>query len=150
MSTRANIVIKDKTDKLYFYRHSDGYPEGTLPTLKLFGKWVREGKILDNVQQSAGWLVLIGANEYKTTKPEAWQQVYPAKMDDFKKRYFTDYTVKIEPEGWKAGAYEPTTGFHGDIEFMYEIDLEAQEIRVNKAGWKDGVIQFTVIDVVKF
>ena len=27
MSTRANIIIKDARTTLYFYRHSDGYPE---------------------------------------------------------------------------------------------------------------------------
>ena len=33
MSTRANIILKDSYDKLYFYRHCDGYPEGVAPTL---------------------------------------------------------------------------------------------------------------------
>lgn len=75
MSTRANIIITDGQDKLFFYRHSDGYPSGTLPTLNLFLEWVKVGKIRDNVQQAAGWLILIGANEYKTTKPEAWYEV---------------------------------------------------------------------------
>jgi hypothetical protein len=48
MSTRSNIIIKEtfsylegsekvtKTDKLFFYRHSDGYPDGALPLLLKF------------------------------------------------------------------------------------------------------------------
>lgn len=66
MSTRANIVIKDRHDKLFFYRHSDGYPEGTLPTLNKFIDWVKSGKIRDNVSQAAGWLIILGALEYNT------------------------------------------------------------------------------------
>ena len=49
MSTRANIVLVDDTDRLYFYRHSDGYPEGTMPSLELFIDAVRQGKIRDNL-----------------------------------------------------------------------------------------------------
>ena len=45
MSTRANIIIRDDVNKLFFYRHSDGYPEGTLPTLKQFTGLISSGKI---------------------------------------------------------------------------------------------------------
>jgi hypothetical protein len=64
MSTRANIVIKDKHSQLIFYRHSDGYPEGTLPSLKKFMSWVKAGTIRNNVSQAAGWLIMVGAQEY--------------------------------------------------------------------------------------
>lgn len=33
--------------------------------------------------------------------------------------------------GWKVGAYEPSTGIHGDIEYLYEIDLKAKALK----GW---------------
>ena len=42
--------------------------------------------------------------------------------------------LKEEPEkgsnfhGWKVGAYEPTTGIHGDIAYKYTIDLVAKTI----------------------
>lgn len=107
MSTRANIKIleivdyggKDGESKevLWFYRHCDGYPEGTLPTLKKFMRWVIERKIRDNISQAAGWLVLIGADEYG--------------------KGFTP------SDGWKCGAYEPMTEQHGDIEFLYTLDI---------------------------
>lgn len=117
MSTRANIVIKDSQwgmeRELWFYRHCDGYPEGALPTLKRFCDWVRDGKIRDNVGQAAGWLILIGAEEYAydwhTDKIRSLQEVASPRDDSF--------------SGWKCGAYEPTTGEHGDIEFLYTIDL---------------------------
>lgn len=107
MSTRANIIIKDGEDKLFFYRHSDGYPEGTLPTLEKFLAWVKAGKIRDNVSQASGWLIIIGAMEYETRIPEC---------------------EKCTPDDWKVGAYEPTTGIHGDVEYIYTIDLEKRTI----------------------
>ena len=110
MSTRANIIIRDKYDELIFYRHSDGYPEGTLPTLEKFLDWAIEGRIRDNVGQAAGWLILIGADEYGVT---AVNPVEP---------------VEREGMGWKCGAYEPSVGIHGDIEHLYVIDLEEMEI----------------------
>lgn len=65
MSTRAGIVLIDESgDTLHFYRHSDGYPKGTMPTLRKFLNLVKKGQIRDNVSQAGGWLVLIGAMEY--------------------------------------------------------------------------------------
>lgn len=111
MSTRANIVLKDGEDKLWFYRHSDGYPEGTMPTLNKFLNLINEGKILNTLCQAAGWLIIIGAEEYKT-KP----------------------TDQLESHGhdWKVGAYEPTTGQHGDIDYLYTIDLNEKTIDVKE------------------
>jgi hypothetical protein len=107
MSTRANIIITDGEDKLYFYRHSDGYPEGTMPTLEKFLAMVKNGQIRDNTCQSAGWLIMIGYDEYKEYQPD-----------------------------WKVGAYEPTTGIHGDIEYLYVVDLVKKNIRqIKPKNW---------------
>jgi len=107
MSTRCNIIIKDGEDKLFFYRHSDGYPDGVKATLNEFLDMVKSGKIRNNLSQAAGWLILIGHKEYL---PEC-----PADA-------ISD---------WKVGAYEPTTSIHGDIEYLYEIDLEKETLN----GW---------------
>lgn len=106
MSTRANVLIKDEHDELWFYRHSDGYPEGTLPTLESFLKMLKDGEIRDNVGQAAGWLIVIGHAEYE------------------------QYRDGASGSDWKVGAYEPTTGQHGDIEYLYTIDLNAKTITV--------------------
>jgi len=102
MSTRANVKMLDSYNtELWFYRHSDGYPEGTLPTLKQFMRRVERNQYRNNVQQAGGWLIFIGYEEYKEYQPD-----------------------------WKVGAYEPTTQQHGDIEYLYEVDLKEMEIRV--------------------
>lgn len=119
MSTRANIIIKDKYNKLYFYRHSDGYPEGTMPLLNKFLDWVKTGEIRDSVTQSSGWLILLGAIEYATIP----------KHDNC----FKDGFDGIEdPSDWKCGAIEPTTTIHGDITYLYVIDLVKKEIKTER------------------
>lgn len=104
MSTRANIIIKDSHTELWFYRHSDGYPEGVMPTLKKFIDLIKKGTLRDDAMQSAGWLIIFGHNEYKV--PDE-----PSVKND-----------------WKVGAYEPTTGQHGDIEWLYTVDVEKMTI----------------------
>ena len=109
MSTRANIVIRDDCgSELWFYRHSDGYPTGALPTLRKFCKWVDEGRIRANACQSAGWLILLGHHEYADANLNV------------------SFPPTNEPNsvyGWKVGAYEPTEGLHEDVEYLYEIML---------------------------
>ena len=106
MSTRANVIIKDGSEKLFFYRHSDGYPEGVKDTLDAFCRMIEDGEIRRNVGQAAGWLIILGHEEYAMS------------------RRMYNHTK------WKVGAYEPTTGLHGDIEHLYEVDL-------NKATWEE-------------
>jgi hypothetical protein len=144
MSTRCNIIITDGEDQLIFYRHSDGYPEGALPTLKKFMQWVKEGKIRDNVEQSAGWLILIGAKEYDS--------VYIGGGKRELKQTLTEPNSSDTFSGWQCGAYEPATSIHGDIEWLYTLNLSKLTITVQevidneyeKYG-KSGVItDFTV------
>lgn len=129
MSTRANILIRSGQEKLWFYRHSDGYPDGVAPTLKKMLQWVKEGVIRDNVSQASGWLVLLGAMEYKTVPPSA-----------FEKKETFDYEIHLDkPKDWKCGAYEPTTGKHCDIEWKYVFDLEQRTIKVYETvPFEDG------------
>jgi len=106
MSTRCNIKVTDGEDTLWFYRHSDGYPEGAMPLLKTFMEYVKSGAIRDNLSQACGWLIYLGAKEYGLHEPD----------------------IKIGFNGWKVGAIEPTIGQHGDIEYLYTIDLQKKTI----------------------
>ena len=130
MSTRAQVKITDSFgQELWFYRHSDGYPEGTLPSLEKFLDWVKEGRIRDNAEQAAGWLILIGAQERDT------KTVY--NNGDFtriKKETLTEPGEKNDVSGWKCGSYEPCAcgDLHGDVEFLYTISLEDKTIEVKE------------------
>ena len=130
MSTRCNVIIKDKHNYQVFYRHSDGYPSGVEKSLKTFLSWVDadrfggNGKIRNNVYQSAGWLVIIGAIEYQTVHPDSfagWNE---------KSWYAKEPETYPEPNDWKVGAYEPCSGLTGWIEYLYIIDLENRELLV--------------------
>jgi hypothetical protein len=142
MSTRASIKIvktwkdggtKLQMEELFFYRHSDGSPEGTLPTLKKFLQWLIDGKIKNNVCQASGWLILLGAMEYKTVPPEAFE----SRSNDPTSKLSTDEEIRMEaPVNWKCGAYEPAQGIQWDISYLYEIDLGKLEIRIYDAAGK--------------
>lgn len=135
MSTRANIVIKEGNQKLFFYRHSDGYPEGTMPTLNIFMDWLKSGKIRNNISQSAGWLVILGAMEYGHI-PE-----YKCEVKEVFRGYTkrdTDLSSIQAPPDWKCGAYEPTSGIHGDIEYLYVIDLNKKEVKCFESWTDEG------------
>lgn len=134
MSTRANIIIKEGKQKIIFYQHSDGYPEGTMPTLNIFLKWLKDGKIRDNVMQAASWLTIIGALEYNTIP-----------LCEFDTPSYDGGTAyaKVEtigtPADWKASAYEVTTGIHGDIQYLYVVDLKEKNIKCYEDWTETGV-----------
>lgn len=112
MSTRCNILFKDGKEKLWFYRHSDGYPEHTGKDLLAFVQNYSNGLYRTNIGQSAGHLIIRGHNEYK------------------------DYNYD-----WKVGAYEPTTGQHGDIDFLYTIDLDKRTLVCKDVYTKKTVLK---------
>lgn len=113
MSTRANIIVKDGEESMIFYRHSDGYPEGTLPSLIKFCDLLKNGPLRNNPSQGAGWLIILGALEYASIP-----RVLVADEDGSPKTW-----DDVEFKGWKVGAYEPTTAIHGDIEHLYVVDM---------------------------
>ena len=114
MSTRANIIVKDSLGQLIFYRHSDGYPEGAMPLLNDFLNLLKDGKIRDSVTESAGWLIILGHNEYAEMRRDYG---------------YTRYMV---------GSIEPTTEIHGDIRYLYEIDVEKKTIECWKYDEEKG------------
>lgn len=124
MSTRANIIITGQFgDRLYLYRHSDGYPERALPLLEKFCKHVNEGTIRRDASQASGWLIAFGMQEHNTLSP--WENKGKAGV---KWRTVSDIAPhKSLFSGWKVGSIEPTTDIHGDVEWVYHIDLRNLE-----------------------
>ena len=110
MSTRCNVIIKDEYNKIILYRHSDGYPECVGIDLKDFVKGYTDGSMRLDAMQSSGWLILRGNAEYNNGNCR-------------KSANNTDRFM-----GWKVGAYEPTTSIHGDILYLYVIDLKQRKL----------------------
>ena len=113
MSIRANIMLLNGENKeLWFYRHSEGNPAGSFPLLKTFMAKVALGTIRDNGYQASGWLVLLGHYEYQ------FAGLLGTGME------------------WKVGSIEPTDSMHGDIEYLYEVNLRAKEINVYAVAFR--------------
>ena len=112
MATRCNIIIKDDSQELFFYRHWDGYPSNTGNDLINFIKsHYQSGKCRNNPQQSAGWLIIYGNISKRIRDVES---SFPSSGDE-----------------WKVGDYEPTDSISGDAEYVYTIDLIKQTLVVN-------------------
>ena len=108
MGTRCNVKVTDGRDTLWYYRHGDGYPSCVLPSLEPLMDALRAGHVRANVGQFSGWLVVIGNKEYNRTRS------LPRGTNS--------------SNACKCGAYEPTTNQHGDIDYLYHIDLELKEV----------------------
>jgi len=115
MSTRATIILKDEYDSQYFYRHSDGYPEGALPPLRIFMQWVQSGAIRRNVMQSAGWIVILGAIEYNTIPQFA--------VKDGPRDGYGKLESITPPKDWKSSSMEPCSNESGES-YTYTLDLQ--------------------------
>lgn len=116
MSTRCNVIIKDEYTTLFFYRHSDGYPNVAGESLKKFVKGY-ESKMRLDAMQSAGWLIIFGHKEYADEDRASG--------------------IPFLNGSWKVGAYEPTEKLHSDAEYIYIIDLKTKTLtcRVPKGTW---------------
>lgn len=110
MGTRCNICVTDNTgNELWFYRHYDGYPQEVIPSLTPLMERLIDGTVRTNVGQFSGWLIVLGHD-----------QRIPS----------SQYGNGNVEHDWKVGHYEPTTCMHGDIAYLYTIDLESKSIRV--------------------
>lgn len=118
MSTRAQIIVKDSYSEVWFYRHSDGYEDGVKPTLDKFCEWLKDGRIRKCADQAAGWLVMLGAKEYR--------RVY--EVADKTDTELLEPCPRDRSGGWKVGAYEPCAPVvHGDVEHIWVVDVEKAE-----------------------
>ena len=115
MATRCNIrVIEDEHREMWFYRHCDGYPSSVLPSLEPLMEGLRNGQLRANLSQFAGWIIVTGHHEYFDDEEEV------------------AYRKEIGYQQWKCGAYEPTTGQHGDIDYLYTLDLRNKTLTYDK------------------
>ena len=102
MSTRCNIVVKDKNNTFYVYHHCDGYPEG------------------------------VGSFLYRKVNDNLYKGRFCFAED------VVNYLLKDEEDN----SYELTSGIHGDIEYLYEIDTHNKTLKCWKYdGWNGKKIE---------
>ena len=120
MSTRCHVVLCDKMgERIMFYRHCDGYPEGVKKTLDKFCEWKKEDRIREDAMQASGWLVLLGMQEYGDGGFSALDRTKPLET----------FTPTGESFGWKIGAYEPCSKYYEDAEYVHIVDMNKGEHR---------------------
>ena len=115
MSTRCNIIIKDRFNRrVYLYHHHDGYPEGVGEALaEYLHKW-------------QDWQIRQHGMRYIPNELVRGE-------------------IKVVFTDWKTGeatiqpdlGYDITAGIHGDIEYLYIINCKAGTLRCYKVGWND-------------
>lgn len=147
MATSANIILSEshsyqskngkyvtKTRNLIFYRQCEGNPENTLPILQVFMNWIQEGNLRSNLNQCAGWLTILGAMEYNAIP----------KLLCFKEKLgYSELSKLRPPKVVKCGSFEPTTAIHGDIDYLYEVDVNFIKLTSKRVKYlEDGTQVF--------
>lgn len=118
MSTRCNIQVQNSDGTIYecmVYRHSDGYPESVLPFLEPFVNTFKTERGCDPEYFVAQFLRHAMIDECKE-----------ADKDDFYKK-FPDAHPSKSYLGWGV-----CTELHGDIEYLYTVDLVKGKVKVKK------------------
>lgn len=142
MAINANIILTEthsyrsknslnaiKIKQLIFYRHGDGNPEAIIPVLRVFIRWIQEGKLKNSLGQCGGWLVILGAIELNAIP----------KFLFFKEKLGSNELNKIQlPKNWRCGSFEPAVTISGDIDYLYEIDIKEAKLIVKKVSYING------------
>lgn len=105
MSTRCNIIVRDEWQTLQLYRHMDGYPEGECGVVAGIGEAFKYAWKWPRFE----------ASDFIAALVRAW------KVEGGGGIYF-DGEYKENPDG--------TNSLHGDIAFLYEIDIHYGMFRV--------------------
>lgn len=101
MSTRCQIVIKDgeSFNPIKIYKHSDGYPNGVLPTLEPFIK------------------------DFVVNRGPDVEYCLAQIVRHFAVKDFVRNDKKEVPSSSRYIGWGLDTELHGDIEFLYIVDL---------------------------
>lgn len=120
MSTRCQIEFSSiyknekkekRTESILVYHHSDGYPEGVIPELKKFLKWI--GGRIEDLEYTA-------ANFIYWSKRNFEEKYYYEEWGGGKNKKWS------EPQNFNSilligfGICEKDN-FHGDIEYFYNV-----------------------------
>jgi len=125
MSTRAQIKIKG--NPIHIYKHSDGYPEGVMPTLEpIVERFAQERGLEDHEYLLANIMRAFARKEERRRKANIEDYKKPANAGSKPAQNMIDIYSKPSLTGFGIGLDR-----HGDIEFLYEIDTENKQIIVN-------------------
>jgi hypothetical protein len=119
MGTRTNIRITTEgkhrpEEQMMIYRHYDGYPSAVMPDLfALCNIHLKSDNLTQTPERAKKVLDFISMETQCLTREAKWFSVKP---EEFTPKYLQSYFSKLSQ-------YEETDGFHGDIEYFYEVEL---------------------------
>lgn len=119
MSTRAMIIIQEDLERLYYYRHNDGYPECVLSDLKKIMDYVRNKHIQSEISDIAYWLQIIGHVE----------------------NYINNDPTICNQNKEILGYYRPVSNKIHGIQYEYIFDIKLMAITYYKVNAITGEIE---------
>jgi hypothetical protein len=126
MSTRAQIKVRGS--EIMIYKHSDGYPSEVIPTLQ---KVMKQFLIERGNEPDYALAQIMRAFARRDEK----RRVERLKKDDNFSQYYKEHRMT----GWGLDTIR-----HGDIEFLYIVDLEVGVIVIN-AGFGNDMEEEKII-----
>lgn len=115
MSTRCHIQVKSQ-GKIYpciIYKHSDGYPEGTLPFLEAFTK-----RFFDQRGDDPEYFVAQYLRQLAITEQE----------DAIQSEFYKDMPEYHPKNSFLGYGVCPLKNKHADIEYVYTADLSTGNV----------------------
>ena len=125
MSTRSQIKVRGS--EIMIYKHSDGYPEGVLPTLtETMKRFIKERG--HEPDYALAQIMRAFARRDEENRKE-WLEEIKNNPEDYPE-YMLESYQKQRMTGWGLDTIR-----HGDIEYMYHVDLIEGEIKVEHINW---------------
>lgn len=131
MSTRAHIKVMGSD--VLIYKHNDGYESDVLPTLKEISiQFIKERG--NDPEYAIAQIMRAFTRKEEEERKEKLKQA---------KRNNDEFWVNIYSKNTMTG-WGLSTGLHGDIEFLYEVDLLDKEIRIFQGFGNDRELKETI------
>ena len=101
------------------YRHCDGYPESVLPALAPILSELRKNKDKDNSHDN----IFVQSRLERIADLKKSAAYVAAKIEDIEEETINEKTYR---------PFEFTTDIHGDIEWLYTLNVDTTELEYEK------------------
>lgn len=127
MSTRCQILFRTKDAELLTYKHHDGYPDGTIPLLRRYYRWMPRHEL---EYFTATWFYYVKRRYEKTflenrDRAAADRHTLPMETQALGRNHGVALSYGICADG----------RLHGDIEHVYVVDLGREVVAHYSIGF---------------
>jgi hypothetical protein len=142
MSTRSQIRFTDRHSTVQVYKHSDGYPEGTVDLLDTVRTVQDATGTARDATYTAANFVFVG----KLTGMQMYANEGSALSGDLADSTLHELTSNPEEALEKLkqphfllgfGVEDPDSGIHGDEKWLYEFNTDNEKLAVIDLGHND-------------